>query len=111
VQINSPINNLSSVVGRLPESLIDVQTLLRAACAARMAQGGTSSFVERGRDSIPAGPEGLLTSPYFPVASKGFAQAQVHPSAAMSGIQLRRLSGHASPAPATILLEHAACSS
>ncbi|MBH0200504.1 MAG: filamentous hemagglutinin N-terminal domain-containing protein [Nitrospira sp.] len=110
VQINAPINNLSSVVGRLPESLVEVQTLLRAACAARMAQGGTSSFVERGRDSIPAGPEGLLASPYLPVASKGLARTQAHPSIGISGLQLRRLPIKEPPAPA-ILSEHAACSS
>jgi filamentous hemagglutinin family protein len=111
VQINAPINNLSEVVARLPESLLAVEVLLRAACAARMAQGGTSSFVERGRDSIPAGPEGLLASPYLPVPSGHLSRWPATPSRELSDIQVRRLSGQTSPAPATLLSEHAACSS
>ncbi|MBH0183006.1 MAG: filamentous hemagglutinin N-terminal domain-containing protein [Nitrospira sp.] len=111
VQINTPINNLSSVVGRLPESLVEVQALLRAACAARMAQRQASSFVERGRDSIPAGPEGLLTSPYLPMTSGHLSQRPATPSRELSTIQVRRLSGNESPAPAIILSEHTTCSS
>ncbi|MBH0179651.1 MAG: filamentous hemagglutinin N-terminal domain-containing protein [Nitrospira sp.] len=111
VQINAPINNLSSVVGRLPESLVEVQALLRAACAARLAQGQTSSFVERGRDSIPAGPEGLLASPFLPMTSGHLSRLPVTPSREPSNIQVRRRSGNESPAPAIIFSEHAACSS
>lgn len=111
VQINAPINNLSSVVGRLPESLIEVQALLRAACAARLAQGETSSFVERGRDSMPAGPEALLASPYLPVASAHLSRLSSPPSGDLSDIQVRRLSGHASPTPVLIQTDHSTCSS
>ncbi|MBH0183739.1 MAG: filamentous hemagglutinin N-terminal domain-containing protein [Nitrospira sp.] len=111
VQINAPINNLSEVIAPMPESLLAVQTLLRAACAARMAQGGTSSFVERGRDSIPSGPEGLLASPYLPVTSSSSAQRHAKSAIGTSGIQLRRLSEQESPAPIIIRSEHAACAS
>lgn len=109
VQINSPINNLSSVVARLPESLLAVQALLRASCAAKLAQGSTSSFVERGRDSIPAGPDGLLASPYLPPTSSLSAQRPVGPSAWLSGVQLRRLFRTDMPASVTLISDHGGC--
>jgi len=111
VQINAPINNLSSVVARLPESLLAVQALLRASCAAKLAQGTTSSFVERGRDSIPAGPDGLLASPYLPITAEQSKQRQATPSTRISGIQLRRLLGEKVPSSITLISDHAACSS
>ena len=111
VQINSPINNLSNVVGRLPESLLAVQTLLRAACTARLAQGQTSSFVERGRDGIPGGPEGLLAAPYLPATSGHSARLRANPSVELSGIQLRQLPAKAFSPSIMILSENAVCSS
>jgi large exoprotein involved in heme utilization and adhesion len=111
VQINAAINNLSSVVAQLPESLVAVQTLLRAACAARLAQGTTSSFVERGRDGIPAGPGDVLASPYLPVMSQHSEQRQGTPAPGISGIQLRRLFGKETLSAVTLLSDHAACSS
>jgi filamentous hemagglutinin family protein len=111
VQINAPINNLSSVVARLPESLSAVQALLRASCAAKLAQGMTSSFVERGRDGIPAGPDGILASPYLPVTAGYAMQQQAHPLAQTSGVQLRRLFGHGLPSSVTLFSDRAACSS
>lgn len=111
VQINAAINNLSSVVAQLPESLVAVQTLLRAACAARLAQGTTSSFVERGRDGIPAGPGDVLASPYLPVMSQHSEQRQSTPAPGISGIQLRRLFGKETLSAVTLLSDHAACSS
>jgi filamentous hemagglutinin family protein len=121
VQINAPINNLSSVVGRLPESVLAAQALLRAACAARLAQGQVSSFVERGRDSIPAGPDGLLASPYLPPSSEPSAQtggirvgsdyATSSESLRNSGVQVRRLLGPDSASRVTILSGDTACSS
>lgn len=111
VQINAAINNLSSVVAQLPESLLAVQTLLRAACAARLAQGATSSFVERGRDGIPSGPDGLLASPYLQITSERSTQLRGRPSIGKSGIQLRRLFGKEMPSSVTLFSDHAACSS
>ena len=111
VQINAPINNLSSVVARLPESLLAVQALLRASCAAKVAQGATSSFVERGRDGIPAGPDGLLASPYLPMTSGHSNQRQAKPMAKTSGIQLRRLFRPEMPASVTLISDRGGCSS
>jgi len=111
VQINAPINNLSSVVAHLPESLLAVQTLLRASCAAKLAQGATSSFVERGRDGIPTGPDGLLASPYLPITSEHSTQLRAKPSTEISGLQLRRLLRRESPAPAMRLSGNTVCSS
>ncbi|HLZ35374.1 MAG TPA: hypothetical protein VKP13_15305, partial [Nitrospira sp.] len=121
VQINAPINNLSSVVGRLSESVLAAQALLRAACAARLAQGQVSSFVERGRDSIPTGPDGLLASPYLPPSSEPSAQTgglRLGSDYGMAGeyversaVQVRRLLGPDSASRVTILSGDAACSS
>jgi large exoprotein involved in heme utilization and adhesion len=111
VQINAPINNLSSVVARLPESLLAVQALLRASCAAKLAQGSTSSFVERGRDGIPTGPDGLLASPYLPMIAEHSKQRQPAPSTRISGIQLRRLFRQEMPASVTLISDRGGCSS
>ncbi|TKB79447.1 MAG: filamentous hemagglutinin N-terminal domain-containing protein [Nitrospira sp.] len=111
VQINAPINNLSSVVARLPESLLAVQALLRASCAAKLAQGATSSFVERGRDGIPAGPDGLLASPYLPITSGHSTQLRAKPLIGKSEIQLRRLFRQEMPASVTLISDHSGCSS
>jgi len=109
VQINAPINNLSSVVAHLPESLLAVQALLRASCAAKLAQGSTSSFVERGRDGIPAGPDGLLASPYFPPSAGYATQRPATASTGFSGIQLRRLFRQEMPASVTLISDHGGC--
>ena len=107
VQINAPINNLSSVVARLSDSLLAVQALLRASCAAKLAQGSASSFVERGRDGIPAGPDSLLASPYLPPTS-GYA-AQRPASPVFSGIQLRRLFQQEVPSSVTLISDQGGC--
>ena len=111
VQINAAINNLSEVIARLPESLLAVQALLRASCAAKLAQGATSSFVERGRDGIPTGPDGLLASPYLPITSERSTQLRAQPSIRKPGIQLRRLFGQKLPSSVTLISDHAVCSS
>ena len=110
VEINSPINNLSSVVARLPESLLEVQALLRASCAARLAQGETSSFVERGRDGIPAGPDGLLASPYLPATVSQSSLRHHNASAGISAISPQRLFGREMPSSVTLFSDRAACS-
>lgn len=107
VQINAPINNLSSVVARLSDSLLAVQALLRASCAAKLAQGSTSSFVERGRDGIPAGPDSLLSSPYVPPTSGYTAQRPASPI--FLGIQLRRLFWPEIPSPVTLISDQGGC--
>jgi hypothetical protein len=109
VQINAPINNLSSVVARLSDSLLAVQALLRASCAAKLAQGSTSSFVERGRDGIPAGPDSLLASPYLPPAADYTVQRPTTPSLGFSGVQLRRLFRPEMPSPVTLISDQGGC--
>ena len=109
VQINAPINNLSSVVARLSDSLLAVQALLRASCAAKLAQGSTSSFVERGRDGIPAGPDGLLASPYLPPTASYATQRPATASSRFSGIQLRRLFRQKMPSSVTLLSDQGGC--
>jgi len=109
VQINSPINNLSSVVARLSESLQEVHALLRASCAARLSEGATSSFVERGRDGIPAGPEALLASPYLPTTAAPAVLQHRSASAGRAGIHSRRLFGRGMPSSVTLFSDHAAC--
>lgn len=109
VQINAPINNLSSVVARLSDSLLAVQALLRASCAAKLAQGSTSSFVERGRDGIPAGPDGLLASPYLPPTASYATQRPATASSRFSGIQLRRLFWPEIPSRVTLISDQGGC--
>ncbi|BFU95961.1 MAG: protein of unknown function [Nitrospira sp.] len=113
VDIRSPVSNISGVIGRLPESVLAAQALLRAACAARLAESKVSSFVERGRDHIPVGPEGLLATPYVPAASEptmrmGAASLRLEDT---SGIQLRRRMGQDLTPRVHMLSGDAACQS
>lgn len=62
VDIRAPVTNLSGVVTPLPPEFAQVATLLRDRCAARLREGAVSSLVERGRDGVPANPEGVLPS-------------------------------------------------
>ena len=63
IGIQAGITNVSSIVGQLPESVLQVATLLRAACATRLAGGQSSSLVVSGREGLPAEPGGALPSP------------------------------------------------
>jgi len=63
IGIQAGITNVSSVVGQLPESVLQAATLLRAACATRLAGGQSSSLVVSGREGLPAEPGGALPSP------------------------------------------------
>jgi len=110
VDIRSPVSNISGIIGRLPESVLAAQTLLRAACAARLAESRVSSFVERGRDHIPVGPEGLLATPYVPPSSEPLTQMGSTPLST-SGIQIRRLMGHDLTPRVQVLSGDAACQS
>jgi large exoprotein involved in heme utilization and adhesion len=108
VDIRSPVSNISGVIGRLPESVLAAQALLRAACAARLAESQVSSFVERGRDHIPVGPEGLLATPYVAPSSEPtqMSSAQLRET----GVQVRRLMGDLTPR-VHLLSGDAACQS
>ncbi len=60
VDIRAPVSNLSGVVAPLSQRFVSEAGLLRDRCAARLRGGAVSSFVERGRDGVPANPEGVL---------------------------------------------------
>jgi filamentous hemagglutinin family protein len=121
VDIRSPVSNISGIIGRLPESVLAAQALLRAACAARLAESQVSSFVERGRDSIPIGPDGLLATPYLPPSSEPSSQMGSVPvdsgrepkgeSFRTSGVQVRRLIGADSIPRVQLLSDDIACGS
>jgi filamentous hemagglutinin family protein len=115
VDIRSPVSNISGVVGRLPESVLAAQALLRAACAARLAESKVSSFVERGRDHIPIGPDGLLATPYLapsfePPIPMSSAQLRDVGSFQERSVQIRRLMGDLTPR-VHLLSGDAACQS
>ena len=112
VDIRSPVSNISGVIGRLTESALTAQTLLRAACAARLAESKVSSFVQRERDHIPVGPDGLLPTPYVspPVEpSIGMSTGQLDVGA-LSEIQVRRLTQDLTP-HVLLLSDDTACHS
>ena len=113
VDIRSPVSNISGVIGRMPESVLAAQALLRAACAARLAESKVSSFVERGRDHIPVGPEGLLATPYVPPPSEPSTLMSPPPLGlgSTSGIQVRRLMGQDLTPRVHVLSGDAACQS
>ncbi len=62
VDIQAPVTNLSGLVAPLPPDFASATALLRDRCAARLREGAVSSFVERGRDGVPATPDGVLPS-------------------------------------------------
>jgi large exoprotein involved in heme utilization and adhesion len=63
IGIQAGVTDVSSAVGQLPESVLQATTLLRAACATRLAGGQSSSLVVSGREGLPAEPGGVLPSP------------------------------------------------
>ena len=67
VTIQSPTSNLSESLGTLPSDPSQAHSLVTQRCAA-LANGQTSSFVVAGREQLPAGPGGWLTSPLAFVA-------------------------------------------
>jgi hypothetical protein len=50
-------------VAQLPETVVQAAALLRAACAARLSAGKTSSLVVAGREGVPLEPGGVMPSP------------------------------------------------
>jgi len=62
VDIRAPIADLSGTVTPLPQQFAQTAVLLRDRCAARLQEGTVSSLVERGRDGVPANPDGVLPS-------------------------------------------------
>jgi filamentous hemagglutinin family protein len=62
VDIRAPVTNLSGVVAPLSPDFARATALLQDRCAARLREGTVSSFVVRGRPSLPATYDGPLPS-------------------------------------------------
>jgi filamentous hemagglutinin family protein len=73
VNIQSPVQNFSSVLAPLPKNFQSAAALLAQRCAARVAGGQVSTFVMAGREGLPAEPGGFLTSPPYRTSATGVA--------------------------------------
>jgi large exoprotein involved in heme utilization and adhesion len=63
ISIQAQITDVSGAIVALPESVLQAATLLTASCAARLAEGKSSSLVFRGREGVPPAPDAPLWSP------------------------------------------------
>jgi filamentous hemagglutinin family protein len=62
ISVNAFTTDVSGAVAELPSGLAAAAVLLRASCAARMAEGKASSLVVAGREGVPVEPGGFLPS-------------------------------------------------
>ena len=62
VNINAVVTDVSGSLAELSTEVLEAAALLRASCAARLAEGKTSSLVVAGREGLPLEPGGLLPS-------------------------------------------------
>jgi large exoprotein involved in heme utilization and adhesion len=97
VDVQAPVTNLSGLVAPLPPDFAPAATLLRDPCVARLREGTVSTLVERGRDGVPASPEGVLPSrlmsglrepPRLPATGQSVSQG---PSSGRGGLALDRV--------------------
>lgn len=88
VTIQSPLSNLSQVLAPMPQAPLAVGALLRSTCAARVAEGEMSSFVERGRDGLPTEPGGWLGGPFHAAAALPVTSG-IHKRSAVDGFSVR----------------------
>jgi hypothetical protein len=63
INVQARVTDVSGSLAQLPGDLLQAQNLLRAACAARTAEGKTSSLIVAGREGAPPAPGGVLSSP------------------------------------------------
>ncbi len=63
VDIRSPVTQINSQISPLSKDFRSIVSLLRKPCMARVHKGKYSSFMVKGRDSLPAAPGRLLSSP------------------------------------------------
>jgi hypothetical protein len=63
INVQARFTNLSGNIAQLPETVVQAAALLRAACAARLSAGKTSSLVVAGREGVPLEPGGVMPSP------------------------------------------------
>jgi filamentous hemagglutinin family protein len=73
VSINAVITDVSGSLAELSTEVLGVAALLRASCAARLAEGKTSSLVVAGREGLPLEPGGLLPSALRELHAAGVA--------------------------------------
>jgi filamentous hemagglutinin family protein len=73
VNINAAITDVSGSLAELSTEVLGVAALLRASCAARLAEGKTSSLVVAGREGLPLEPGGLLPSALKELHAAGVA--------------------------------------
>ena len=64
IDVEARITDASNSLAQLPGEPLQAQNLLRTACAARTAEGRTSSLVVAGREGVPPEPSDLLSSPF-----------------------------------------------
>ena len=69
IDIQAKFTNLSGDIAQLPETVLQAAALLRAACAARLSAGKTSSLVVAGREGLPLEPGGVMPSPLIAESS------------------------------------------
>ncbi len=69
INIQAKFTNLSGDIAQLPETVLQAAALLRAACAARLSAGKTSSLVVAGREGLPLEPGGVMPSPLIAESS------------------------------------------
>jgi filamentous hemagglutinin family protein len=63
INVQARFTNLSGNITQLPETVLQAAALLRAACAARLSAGRSSSLVVAGREGVPPEPGGIMPSP------------------------------------------------
>ena len=98
VIIKSPVADLNSGLTQLPESFLNVATLLREPCSARRSLN-QSSFIVHGRSSIPPGP--MSMQPFMDTGFNGTSAvnatsamtAPIHKRQTGTGVTLTGLSG------------------
>ena len=71
IEIQATVTDVSGSVTQLPADVLQAAALLRASCAARLAEGKASSLVLAGRDGLPLEPSGLLPSPLLSPGAAG----------------------------------------
>lgn len=65
IDIQATVTDVSERVVHLPDAILQAAILLRASCAARVAEGKSSSLVLAARDGLPLEPGSLLPSPLY----------------------------------------------
>lgn len=63
IDVRAGVTDVSGALVQLPANVLEATALLRASCAARLADSKTSSLVVAARDGVPREPGGLLSSP------------------------------------------------